>query len=81
MPPAEKRTRRAFTAAEKLRILQEPDACQQGELGEVPRLSGVYSSRLVCCESSCSSGGGTASDAERQPHGYGSFVNTAPALQ
>ena len=47
MPPAEKRTRRVFTAAEKLRILEEADACERGKLGEVLRRHGVYSSHLV----------------------------------
>ncbi len=47
VPPAEKRTRRTFTAAEKLRILDEADACERGQLGEVLRRHGVYSSHLV----------------------------------
>lgn len=47
MPPAEKQTRRTFTAAEKLRILEEADACERGQLGEVLRRHGVYSSHLV----------------------------------
>jgi transposase len=47
VPPAEKRPRRTFTAAEKLRILEEADACARGELGEVLRRHGVYSSHLV----------------------------------
>lgn len=47
VPPAEKRTRRIFTAAEKLRILEEADACERGQLGEVLRRHGVYSSHLV----------------------------------
>lgn len=47
MPPAEKQTRRTFTAAEKLRILEEADAAERGQLGEVLRRHGVYSSHLV----------------------------------
>ena len=47
VPPAEKRSRRTFTAAEKLRILEEADACERGELGEVLRRHGIYSSHLV----------------------------------
>jgi transposase len=47
VPPAEKRTRRVFTAAEKLRILEEADACERGQLGEVLRRNGIYSSHLV----------------------------------
>jgi len=47
VPPAEKQTRRVFTAAEKLRILEEADACKRGEVGEVLRRHGVYSSHLA----------------------------------
>jgi transposase-like protein len=47
VPPAEKQTRRVFTAAEKLRILEEADACERGQLGEVLRRHGIYSSHLV----------------------------------
>jgi transposase-like protein len=46
VPPAEKRTRRRFSAAEKLRILKEVDACQRGEVGAVLRRNGVYSSHI-----------------------------------
>lgn len=39
--------RRRFTAAEKLRILQEADACAKpGELGALLRREGMYSSYL-----------------------------------
>src|SRR4051794_5088724 len=47
VPPAEKRTRRTFTAAEKLRILDEADACERGKVGELLRQHGIYSSHLV----------------------------------
>ncbi len=39
--------RRRFTAAEKLRIVQEADACTKpGELGALLRREGLYSSYL-----------------------------------
>jgi transposase len=41
-----KATRRRFTAAEKLRILKEADACKPGELGALLRREGLYSSSL-----------------------------------
>jgi len=41
------RTRRTFTAAEKLKILDEADACPRGEQGELLRRHGIYSSHLV----------------------------------
>ncbi|MBI2378360.1 MAG: transposase [Deltaproteobacteria bacterium] len=43
-PPAKKR--RVFTAAEKLRIVREADACGPGELSELLRREGIYSSHL-----------------------------------
>ena len=37
--------RRQFTAAEKLRILEEADACTEpGEIGALVRREGIYSS-------------------------------------
>jgi len=39
-------TRRHFSAAEKLRILEEVDACERGETGAVLRQYGIYSSYL-----------------------------------
>jgi len=38
--------RRKFTAADKLRILQEADACAPGELGALLRREGIYRSHL-----------------------------------
>jgi transposase len=38
--------RRSFTAAQKLRILAEADACQPGQLGALLRREGLYSSTL-----------------------------------
>src|ERR1041384_7687783 len=41
-------TRRRFTAADKLRILAEADACNQpGQLGALLRREGLYSSTLA----------------------------------
>jgi transposase-like protein len=43
-----KAKRRHFTAAEKIRILQEVDACQgTGEIGALLRREGIYSSYLT----------------------------------
>lgn len=43
-----KAKRKRFTAAEKLRILREVDACQgSGEIGAVLRREGIYSSYLT----------------------------------
>jgi len=39
--------RRRFTAADKLRILVEADACQPGQLGALLRREGLYSSTLA----------------------------------
>jgi len=42
----EKATRRRFTASYKAQILAEADACESGELGELLRREGLYSSSL-----------------------------------
>jgi transposase len=43
-----KAQRKRFSAAEKLRILREVDACQgSGEIGELLRREGIYSSYLT----------------------------------
>ena len=51
MPTSEvvaKAKRKRFTAAEKLRILREVDACQgSGEIGALLRREGIYSSYLT----------------------------------
>ena len=39
--------RRTFTAAQKLAILREIDACPAGQQGEVLRKHGIYSSHLT----------------------------------
>jgi transposase len=45
---APKASRRTFSAAEKLRILNEADACTQpGQIGALLRHEGLYSSHLV----------------------------------
>ena len=41
-----KPTRRRFTAAFKLKILEEADGCNEGELGSLLRREGLYSSHL-----------------------------------
>jgi transposase len=44
----EKAKRRQFSAAEKLRILREADACKKpGEIGALLRREGLYSSNLA----------------------------------
>lgn len=45
-PKLEKRTRRVFSADYKLSILQQADACQHGELGELLRCEKLYSNQL-----------------------------------
>ncbi|HPE58713.1 MAG: transposase [Thiothrix sp.] len=42
----EKRTRRVFSADYKLSILQQADACQHGEPGELLRREKLYSNQL-----------------------------------
>ena len=42
----EKAKRRKFTAAYKLKILREADACEVGEVGALLRREGLYSSHL-----------------------------------
>jgi transposase-like protein len=44
---AEKRRRRRFTAADKLRILAQAEACEPGQLGALLRREGLYSSNLT----------------------------------
>src|SRR5690625_7809861 len=48
-PPVEleRRTRRVFSAEYKLSILQQADACQHGELGELLRKEKLYASQLT----------------------------------
>ena len=39
--------RRQFTVADKLRILEETDRCEAGQIGAVLRREGLYSSHLT----------------------------------
>lgn len=43
----DKRQRRRFSAEYKARILAEADACSRGELGELLRREGLYSSHIT----------------------------------
>jgi transposase len=46
-PRHDRRQRRRFSAADKERILREADACtERGQLGELLRREGIYSSQL-----------------------------------
>ena len=47
LAPKEKRPRRTFSAAEKLQIVREYDACKRGERGALLRRYGIYSSSLL----------------------------------
>src|SRR5215211_1423093 len=52
-----KATRRQFSAAEKLRILQEADGCTQpGQIGALLRREGLYSSQLAKWRRLCALG-------------------------
>ena len=47
-PDNDRRQRRRFSAEQKARILKEADACtERGELGELLRREGIYSSHLA----------------------------------
>jgi transposase-like protein len=43
----EKAQRRIYTAEYKLRILQETDTCEEGQIGAILRREGLYSSHLT----------------------------------
>ncbi|MFK4752996.1 transposase [Oceanobacter antarcticus] len=45
-PALEKRVRRAFSTEYKLSIIQQAEACQHGELGELLRREKLYSNQL-----------------------------------
>ena len=45
-PALEKRTRRSFSAEDKLRIIAAADACKHGELGAVLRREKIYHNQL-----------------------------------
>lgn len=44
---AQRARRRQFTAAYKVRILREADACEPGQIGALLRREGLYSSHLT----------------------------------
>jgi transposase-like protein len=44
----EKAQRRIYSAEYKLRILQETDTCNEGQIGAILRREGLYSSHLTC---------------------------------
>lgn len=46
-PENDRRQRRHFSADEKSRILAEAEACDRGQLGELLRREGIYSSHLT----------------------------------
>jgi hypothetical protein len=46
----EKPERRQFSAAYKLKILQETDSCQAGQIGAILRREGLYSAHLALTE-------------------------------
>ena len=46
-PALEKRSRRAFSTEYKLRILNEANACEHGELGELLRREKLYHAQLA----------------------------------
>jgi transposase-like protein len=45
-PALEKRTRRTFSAGYKLRVVQEADACEHGELGALLRREKLYHNQI-----------------------------------
>lgn len=48
LPEHDRRQRRRFSAADKQRILDEADACtERGQIGELLRREGLYSSNLT----------------------------------
>jgi len=63
-------SRRRFSAADKLRIVQEADAClasgERGALGKLLRREGIYSSQLASWRTQLGTGG-TAGLAPRKP--------------
>lgn len=46
-PDNDRRQRRRFSAEDKERILREADDCDRGQLGELLRREGIYSSHLA----------------------------------
>ena len=63
----EKPVRRRFTAEYKLRILKEADRCKKyGELGELLRREGLYSSQLSTWRKQCEEGTLSALSAKKR---------------
>ncbi len=56
-PLAEKRTRRVFSTAYKLRIIAEADECRHGELGALLRRENLYSNQLQTWRRQLAEGG------------------------
>ena len=56
-PKVEKRTRRSFSTAYKLRIIAEADQCQHGELGALLRRENLYSNQLQAWRRQLAEGG------------------------
>ena len=56
-PKQERRTRRNFSTEYKLQIIAEADQCRRGELGEMLRREGLYSSQLNQWRRELASGG------------------------
>ena len=66
-PDNDRRQRRRFTAEQKSRILAEADACtERGQLGELLRREGIYSSQLGTWR------------AQRQQHGEAGLAGQKP---
>jgi len=77
--------RRRFTAAEKLRILEEADACMEsGQLGALLRREGIYSSYLSRWRRARDQGQLTAPGSQRRgpkPVGDAALAREAAKLQ
>lgn len=56
-PKQERRTRRNFSTEYKLQIIAEADQCRRGEIGEMLRREGLYSSQLNQWRRELASGG------------------------
>jgi transposase len=52
----EKPERRRFSAEDKLKILQETDTCEPGQVGAILRREGLYSSHLTTWRRQCQQG-------------------------
>ena len=69
---AEKAKRRQYSAAYKLKILHEADACNKpGELGAMLRREGLYSSHLAAWQKARAKESARASRRTAGPEGHG----------